>query len=447
MSNVVVFDSLGPETPDADTLRAALRLALQKRHEHVGWTDVSAAKLGHCIGCFDCFARTPGVCRFKQDEGPALLRQLVHCDLVIRLTTLSFGGYNSAMKLVLDRSVPAVLPFFEMSEGDTHHVPRYAKRPRCVSIGLAAKPDEQEAALFKTLCIRNALNFAAPSFAAEVLNRGEAAEQMAEKIEQVLLRNERPLDIAALGERLPRPSLTQSTAPKRALLINASPKTQKASSSERMNKALLHHLESHGCAGELITLNASLQNDKGRERFLSQVAAADLLVLTFPLFVDSLPFLPTRALEILAAATQTSDAPKKKITAIINCGFPEAHQNSLAAAIVAHFARQAGYDWAGALLVGGGEGVVSGREVPTDLSRARPPVAKVAKALAAMGEALAKGRAVPDELAALMAQAPLPIPFSWWRKLYLFIGDLNWKIMAKKSGAPQGTLYARPYAD
>ena len=44
-------------------------------------------------------------------------------------------------------------------------------------------------------------------------------------------------------------------------------------------------------------------------------------------------------------------------TAIANCGFPEALHNTTALAICEVFARQAGFEWAGSLSLGGGEAV------------------------------------------------------------------------------------------
>ncbi len=444
---ILVLDALDSQSEAAQSLRTNLRNSLAKRSSDIDWVDVSRSALVPCIGCFDCFRTTPGECRFRKDDGNYLLAKLAGCDTVIRLSGISFGGYNSSMKLVLDRSVPFVLPFFEIVNGDTHHVPRYEKRPRAVSIGLATESGAREAELFRTIAARNALNKASPSYAATVIYCGENPENMARKIEDVLTRNDKPVDISTLERLVPAPSFVGGPAPKRALLLSASQKTLSTSSSERICRALMHHLKAAGTDCELLTLNASVFSDKGRERFLAQVEQADLMVMAFPLFVDALPSMPTRVLEMLAEyLPQNSAAPKKRFAVVVNCGFPEAHQNAPAAAICAHFAEKIGWDWAGALLVGGGEGVVCGKEITTNIAKAHPPFAKVARALALMGEALAHGVPVPDSLGALMAEAPLPIPFSWWRKLYLTMGDWGFRKTARAGGVSKKQLYARPYA-
>jgi hypothetical protein len=50
-----------------------------------------------------------------------------------------------------------------------------------------------------------------------------------------------------------------------------------------------------------LTLKASLLQETGQAELCSSVDLADLLVLVFPLYIDALLFLVTKALEVIAA--------------------------------------------------------------------------------------------------------------------------------------------------
>jgi hypothetical protein len=85
---------------------------------------------------------------------------------------------------------------------------------------------------------------------------------------------------------------------------------------------------------------------------LEKLEAADLVVLAFPLYVDSLPAPVIAALEKIAAQ-RLGRSTRQRFTAIANCGFPEASHNAPALAICSEFARQSGFAWAGSLALGG----------------------------------------------------------------------------------------------
>ncbi len=83
----------------------------------------------HCIGCFSCWIKTPGVCIFKDDMSQ-LLEKIIACDFIIYGTPLYCYSATGLMKNFLDRSLPLALPFMEESEGAnkvTTHPDRYGK--------------------------------------------------------------------------------------------------------------------------------------------------------------------------------------------------------------------------------------------------------------------------------------------------------------------------------
>jgi len=77
-------------------------------------------KLAPCEGCFDCWLKTPGVCRHKDDMA-AILPKLGQSDVWVYATPLYVDGMTGPMKNFLDRSIPGALPFFEIRDGHNRH--------------------------------------------------------------------------------------------------------------------------------------------------------------------------------------------------------------------------------------------------------------------------------------------------------------------------------------
>jgi len=116
----------------------------------------------HCVGCFECWVKTPGICRFK-DDGPQIAEEYIKSDLLINITPVTFGGYSSELKKALDRIICLISPFFMKIDGETHHKRRYDKYPSLMGIGVLPQSDPYSEEIFKTLVKRNSLNFHSPS--------------------------------------------------------------------------------------------------------------------------------------------------------------------------------------------------------------------------------------------------------------------------------------------
>lgn len=67
-------------------------------------------KIHHCIGCLQCWFKTPGRCVF-QDDMADCLEQFAQADLIIFATPLYVFSMTGLMKNFLDRSVPLCDPF------------------------------------------------------------------------------------------------------------------------------------------------------------------------------------------------------------------------------------------------------------------------------------------------------------------------------------------------
>jgi multimeric flavodoxin WrbA len=218
---------------------------------------------------------------------------------------------------------------------------------------------------------------------------------------------------------------------RRAVLLVGSPRTKK-STSHSLGSYLFDKLGAQNIQTETVFLHTTLRSAKKSQKMLEAIDAADLVLLAFPLYVDSLPAPVMEALERIAAH-RAGASTRKLFAAIANCGFPEAKHHDPALAICATFALQAGFEWAGSLSLGAGEGLVHGAALNEMDGRAIP----LKQALDLAAAALAQGQAIPAAAQAFLAKPFIP---SW---LYRLMGGFGWKQQAKEYGAKN--LSARPY--
>lgn len=146
---------------DFDMIHSILTEELERHGFEVESVLLKETKVAPCQGEFDCWLKTPGECK-TDDDGQKLAKKMVQNDLVIHLTPITFGGYSSELKKVMDRFIPDILPYFTKRNGETHHKYRYKKRSSIIAVGVLDTPDEEKESVFKELVDRNSLNMGAP---------------------------------------------------------------------------------------------------------------------------------------------------------------------------------------------------------------------------------------------------------------------------------------------
>jgi len=114
-------------------------------------------KIAPCQGCFGCWLKTPGICVID-DEGREIAEKYINSDKVIFLTPVTFGGFSSTLKKVVDRLIPNVLPHFRKVNGEIHHKQRYEKRSDLIGIGLLESAKSEDEGIFKEMLNRIAIN-------------------------------------------------------------------------------------------------------------------------------------------------------------------------------------------------------------------------------------------------------------------------------------------------
>lgn len=206
-----------------------------------------------------------------------------------------------------------------------------------------------------------------------------------------------------------------------ALVLCGSPKRERSASFE-LGAYLARRLETAG-------VRTIVRSCAPRDTLLADVGAADLLVLSFPLYADGIP---ARMKEALMQIVAGEPGPKY-CAALVQCGFLESAQNDTATEMCRLFARDAGFVWLGGLGRGAG-GMLSAKP----LEQAPQPMRATREALDRAAELISRGEPFSGEVRQAFRAAPLP------RWLYARAADLGFLLQLLRNGR-LFSMFRKPY--
>jgi len=221
---------------------------------------------------------------------------------------------------------------------------------------------------------------------------------------------------------------------KKVLLLTGSPKGEKSTSAS-LGNYLISKLEESGMISETLYIYRLINREERIKNLLQAVETADLIILTFPLYVDSLPAPVIKAMELINENKAKIGTKKSQsFIAITNNGFPEASQNATALEICRIFSKECGFIWKGGLALGGG-GAVNGVPLLEKPGRLR----NIIKGLDITAQALNNANEIPQEAHELFSKPFIP------GGIYRFFGNIGWKMQAKQYDAKK-KMQDKPYA-
>ncbi len=423
----LILDGSHANDPQAITIANALLQHIPEAETIV----LRDQKIGNCAGDFFCWVRNPGMCNIN-DDNRVIAEKIVHSDLVIYLTPVTFGGYSSGLKRMVDHQIQNISPFFTNIKGEIHHQKRYRQYPNLLTIGWMDEPSTRAESIFRHLVHRNAINMhAKTSVCGLVIGQQSEAD----------LTSQTGLWLRAIasGSNSPAPPLPSmdisspdGTPIRRAVLLVGSPRTRKSTSAS-LGGYLFEQLRIRGIETQTIQIHTSLYSQERMNAMYEAIDNTDLVVLAFPLYVDSLPAPVIAALEKITAH-RNGNPSSIRFATIANCGFPGADHNNTALAICSEFAHQNGFAWMGGLALGAGEGLVHGIPLNEMDGRAIP----LKQALDWSAEALASGQPIPQSARDQFAKSVIP---NW---MYTFMSGFGWRGQAKQYGMEK-ELKRQPY--
>lgn len=99
-------------------------------------------KIKQCQGCFNCWTKTPGRCVCQDDDMPEILEKIEEADIIIFATPLYHFTITSGMKIMIEKTLPLIEPFF-VKDGEltTHPRRNKEKQQKWVIISVCGFPE------------------------------------------------------------------------------------------------------------------------------------------------------------------------------------------------------------------------------------------------------------------------------------------------------------------
>ena len=204
-----------------DNETSKTELVLQKFLEGAKQAGASAEtlylrnyKINHCLGCYDCWLKTPGRCVQKDDMSEVLFDRYLQADLVVLASPTYHATMNARMKLFVERTLPMMDPLGEVAEaGGSPH--RFAEMPRVVTLSVCGFSDQamfQALSMTWRMCLRGDLIAEIYRKSSEFLTMPEFQPQVEAVLDAVALAGE---EVVRQGQVNPATmaALTQDLAP------------------------------------------------------------------------------------------------------------------------------------------------------------------------------------------------------------------------------------------
>ncbi len=276
-----------------------------------------------CIGCWNCWLKTPGRCVMK-DQMAESYADYINSDTVILLIDTAQGFINYQAKAFLDRTIPHYLPYIEIEDGECHHVERYKAYPDMVfyydTEGLMGDEDQ----VIEDYLYRTAYHFKSKAYRIVV---------------------DGSLHLKSLDSRKAknRTMAFAKTEPMEKLVIyNGSPRRSGSNSTMVLEKAV----ELLGSQLEVRDLKEEHQWDEWAESFTSEKH----VMFFMPLYVHAMP-------SHLMGFIEKLKASEGSISFFVQSGFPESSQSHYLEAYFERLALRLGRIYLGTAIKGGLEGL------------------------------------------------------------------------------------------
>lgn len=276
-----------------------------------------------CIGCWNCWLKTPGKCVFK-DQMSDSYPNYMGSDTVVLLMGTAKGFIDHLSKAFLDRTIPHYHPYIELVNGECHHVARYESYPDLVFYFEKDELIPIEEEIITDYLYRTAHHYKSKGY-------------------RMVLDNS--ISIYSLENRKEKRGRVevQSTSPMEKLVIyNGSPRITKSNSGIVL-KQVLETMEDHIEVRDL--------KDLGKWDLWAKQFELDQHVMIFmPLYVHAMPSHVMGFIEKLSPSEGT-------MSFFVQSGFPESSQSYYLEAYLEQLALTLGRAYLGTAIKGGFEGL------------------------------------------------------------------------------------------
>jgi multimeric flavodoxin WrbA len=115
--------------------------------------------INYCRGCWGCWVKTPGEC-VAEDDTREIRRKVIDSDLTLFASPVIMGFTSALLKRAHERFLPLIHPYFELVDGEMHHIARYDKYPlMALLLEKGEDVDEEDIKIITDIYRRDAINF------------------------------------------------------------------------------------------------------------------------------------------------------------------------------------------------------------------------------------------------------------------------------------------------
>lgn len=153
-----ILDGSRPDDPVAININQCLLKLFGPDGASVIRVALARHDIKGCIGCLNCFFKTPGECHFN-DIARELPHHFVDSDLAVFITPITFGGYSSVFARAYNRMmIQLESHLVETINGELLRKKRYGRSyPAVMVIGLEKESDPDAEDVFTALVNSNAM--------------------------------------------------------------------------------------------------------------------------------------------------------------------------------------------------------------------------------------------------------------------------------------------------
>jgi len=428
MKKIVIYDGqLDENTPEFEKYIATLQNRLDDEGYNVSCYKLRNMKLAFCLGCFNCWLKTPGLCVAK-DDGDILRKAWIDADLVIFASPLETGFSSSLIKTMVDKFLPLILPFIQIKDKEMQHYHRYDHFSPLACIFAPDKKDTIEDLQINYNWIERVAYHTGEAMVFATTPQ-EDINNILQSASTFFNTEKQPIKPMQWPEPLINPNLSASDNSNQLLIINGSLRVK--SNTGILAEYIKAGFESTpGKTAKIIKLN----NIDKRTKAIEEFEKADLVLFALPLYVHAMPAHVKLFIEELDSAIKMTG---KRIAFLIQSGFNESHQSRWLEPYFSRLSERWGAVYAGIAIRGAVEGI---QVQPASMTK------KLFKSMENIGVELGQNGALSTNLVnSISKMEHLSATFRFLFKIMQKVGlvDWFWNKQLKENGA-YNNRYAKP---
>lgn len=411
---ILIINLIDDERGIEITKKAEAEYKKTEKNAEIKAMDLGKENYKDCIGCWNCWVKTPGVCIHK-DSMIDIYREYVSCNRVVLILDTAQGFISGRSKAFIDRLIPLYHPYITIINGEMMHRNRYDNYPDIDFYFNSSGLSIEEESVVEDYAFRVAYHF---RVSARILECHD--EEL--KFKKLEYREAKP-------EFVKGQSMSENRG--KVIIYNGSPRGLKG------NSLILAQETVKGLKAEGLNETdyeiRNIADIKSHDLWAEDFENHSRHIFIFPLYVHAMPSIVMKFFEKLKRFSKDV-----QITFAVQSGFSESAQSYYLRPYLSLLAKRLGAVYGGTLIKGGVEGI----QIKPEKSNQ-----KLFSMFNRMGSEIIKKGVVSEELIDRSAD-PVHLKKGEIRlfKIVELTGLINfyWDMQLKKNGAFK-ERFAKPY--